>query len=541
MVKRTPLKEQDTGKQAVTLENGHCCSHLLQEIIDSLDDSLIVVGRDYRVVHVNRTALMQLGKDYNDIVGQDCQGIKKCHSPGNCPTRLAFATGKQVRAPACAQPADGQQFTEVIASPIIDYKGEVIAVAELSRDLTPLRELERELAEAQRRHLALSRIISVINQSLDLDAVLSSALDETLDIIKVNSGSIMLLDEEGQVLHCRVHRDLYKDVSPACCKLGEGIAGRAALSGNAILIEDIQAEPLAARLGRITTEGIRGYASFPLRSKGKVLGVLNIATTSVRQFSPDDIQLLESITAQVAVAIERAKLHQEAQHQDKIRGELLQDIFSIQEEERRRIARELHDEASQILASLTASLEAAAGMLSPRAEKTRAMLRKAQALSINILDEIHKLIYQLRPTLLDDMGLVAATRWLVDNNLKATGIKVTFKTSGRKKRLPPRLETTLFRVIQEAVYNIARHSRASSTSLSLHFKKNTISVHIADDGRGFDVLEAISTKDRPRGLGLLGMRERVELVSGTLDIRSQPGGGTEICIDIPLNQEVDDG
>ena len=124
----------------------------------------------------------------------------------------------------------------------------------------------------------------------------------------------------------------------------------------------------------------------------------------------------------------------------------------------------------------------------------------------------------------------------------AAGVGVNFKTIGRKRRLSPRLETTLFRVIQEAVYNTVKHAHAKNVSISLHFQKSVIRVHIRDDGGGFDVDEAISSKDRPRGLGLLGMKERVELVNGTLNIRSHPGGdGTEIDIEIPLSWEVANG
>ena len=134
------------------------------------------------------------------------------------------------------------------------------------------------------------------------------------------------------------------------------------------------------------------------------------------------------------------------------------------------------------------------------------------------------------------MGLVAATHWLADNNLKVGGITVDFRTVGREKRLLPRVETTLFRVIQEAVSNIARHAQASHASISLQFKKNAVRARVIDDGRGFDVKEAISSRDRPRGLGLLGMKERTELVNGTLHIRSRSGGGgTKIDIEIPLN------
>ncbi len=104
------------------------------------------------------------------------------------------------------------------------------------------------------------------------------------------------------------------------------------------------------------------------------------------------------------------------------------------------------------------------------------------------------------------------------------------------------METILFRVIQEAVYNIAKHAQAKNASISLHFKKSVIEVHVRDDGKGFDVEEAISSKDRPRGLGLLGMKERVEFINGTLSIRSRPGSsGTEINVKIPLNHEASSG
>ena len=263
--------------------------------------------------------------------------------------------------------------------------------------------------------------------------------------------------------------------------------------------------------------------------------MLNIASHEVGKLSSGDIQLLDSIAAQIAIAVENAKLHQEMQRKEEIRSELLQDIFLIQEEERRRIARELHDETSQVLASLAASLEAVAGMLPASADEAKATLRKLQLLSVNSLDEIHKLIYELRPTLLDDLGLVSAIRWLADNSLGAAGVTVSIKTSGRERRLAPKLETTLFRAIQEAVNNIARHAQAKNAIIGLRFKKTVIRVHIRDDGRGFDVKEAISSKVRPRGLGLLGMKERVELINGTLSIRSyQGGGGTEIDIEIPL-------
>ena len=521
----------------------------LQAIIDSLEDELMVIDRDYHIIEANNAVLLRHGKQKKEVIGKYCYNISHgapevCHPPHHeCPIKAVWETGRLARATHVhvyhVKGETKERYVHIIASPIIDDQGNVTAVTELMRDVTEAKKLESEIAKAHQDLLALNTVASVVSQSLDLDTVLSSALDKTLQIMKRNTGGILLMDEERQMLCYRVHRGLSKKyVQGMCCRLGEGIAGRVAQTGKAVLVDDISTDPCTAYPDLINAEGLRAFASVPLRAKEKVLGVMNIASHEPRKFSSGDIQLLESIAAQIAIAIENARLHQEVQRKDEIRGELLREIFSIQEEERRRIARELHDETSQVLASLVASLEAASSMLPVTADKTKAILRKAQDLSISILDETHKLIYELRPTLLDDLGLVAAVRWLADNNLRAAGIKVIFKTVGRVRRLPHQLEATFFRVIQEAIGNIVKHAHAKNVSVSLHFKKSAIRVHIRDDGRGFDVEEAIASKDRPRGLGLLGMKERVELMSGTLSIRSRhDGGGTEIESEIPINSE----
>jgi PAS domain S-box-containing protein len=175
----------------------------------------------------------------------------------------------------------------------------------------------------------------------------------------------------------------------------------------------------------------------------------------------------------------------QAQEQLRISHEQLRSLSahleSVREEEKREIARDLHDETSQLLASLYAHLEAAIETLPEDTDKTKAFLRKAQTLSTTILDEIGKLIYELRPAGLDELGLVAAIGSLADSHLKAAGLGVSLKTTGRVRRLPPSLEIALFRVVQEAFNNIARHAQASKAAVSVHFKKDSIKVRIQDN------------------------------------------------------------
>lgn len=426
-----------------------------------------------------------------------------------------------------------------LISPIsFAQKDELGVLAETFEDMrTKLRtsygELEQKTMELSSL-LSVAEVLSHLSDLSNLDAALGSAMDKTLEIMKANTGGILLLNEEEQKLYYKVHRGLSdKYAQEMCLSLGEGIAGKVAQTGEAIVLEDLSTDARAAYTDLISAEGLLGFASVPLRSKNKVLGVLNIAERGTKKFSPDDIRLLEGIAGQIATTIENVRLHQELQHKDEVRGELLRQIMSIQEEERKRIARELHDETSQVLTSLTANLEVVSSMLSTDQEDIRTKLREAQALSISALEEIHRLIYELRPSLLDDLGLVTATRWLAENNLQAAGIKVNLKTSGRVRRLDPQVEITLFRVIQEAIYNITRHAKAKNVNIEMHFKKNDIRVYVRDDGIGFDVEKAIRPKDRPRGWGLLGMMERVELMNGTFNIQSHPGGGTEINLEIP--------
>ena len=520
-----------------------------RQIFNSFKDELMVIDRSYRIVEANEAVLLRHGKRRQEVVGKYCYQVshgrrKPCRLPNHeCPLDEVWKTGESLQITHRHVYSIGEvkedRYIDIVASPIKNSQGEVVAVSELMRDVTDIKKIEEQAAEAYRNLSALNTIASTVSRSLDLDTVLNGALTKTLEIMNRNTGGILLWDEERKMLRYRVHNSLSKEyVQSVYLHPGEGVVGIVAQTGKSIVVDDISTDPRVAHPGIITTEGLRAFAAIPLRSKDKVLGVLTIASHDTRQFSSEDIQLLDSIASQIAVAVENAKLHQEIQLKDKSRGELLGEILTIQEEERRRIARELHDETSQSLAALAANIEAIASKLPSEEDEAKNRLRKIQQVALDALDEIYKLIYELRPTLLDDLGLVAAIRWLVDNKLTAANVNVNFKTIGRTRRLLPKLEIILFRVIQEAVSNITRYAQAKKVELTLHFKKNLITGNIRDNGKGFDVEEAISSKDRPRGLGLLGMKERIELINGTLTIQSSRGKGTEINIEIPTNGEA---
>lgn len=523
-------------------------SSYLRAVFDNLEDELLVIGNDNRIIEANEAVLRNHGKQRQNIIGQLCYEVSHglpdiCHAPYHeCPIREVWETGKPHRVThAHIYEINGEittRFLDIIASPIKNKDGDVIAVVELLRDVTAAKETENQLTQAHRNLLALNTIAATVSQSLNLDVVLNTALDRTLEVMHETIGGILLWDEEKQALRYRVHRGLSSNyVKKMKCRVGEGIAGLVAQKGEAILVEDISADHRVVYPTLIASEQLSAFASVPLKSKEHILGVLNIFSHEPRKFKPEDIQLLSSIATQIAVALENAQLHHEIQRKDAIRGDLLREIFSVQEEERRRIARELHDETSQSLASLVAHLEATSLMLPGQIQQAKTRLQEAANISVAILDEIHRLIYELRPSLLDDLGLVAASRWLADNNLAKAGIHVDFQTKGRLHRLTSPVEATLFRVIQEAVSNIAKHSHAKKASIIIIFDKDMVKVRIKDDGIGFDVKHATASKIRPKGLGIVGMKERVELINGNITIASNPNKkGTAIEIEIPLGQ-----
>jgi signal transduction histidine kinase len=171
-------------------------------------------------------------------------------------------------------------------------------------------------------------------------------------------------------------------------------------------------------------------------------------------------------------------------------------------------------------------------------EASRERLTEARTLTVRTLEELHRLIFDLRPSVLDDLGLLSAIRWYAERHLEPRGIAVRCEFAGFGSRLMPELETALFRVTQEAITNIAKHSGAETVLIQCLQRDDRISIEIEDDGKGFDPASLPPPAARERGLGLLGMRERIELFGGTLELDSSPGRGTRIVVNVPVVQEV---
>jgi len=235
---------------------------------------------------------------------------------------------------------------------------------------------------------------------------------------------------------------------------------------------------------------------------------------------------------------ENKDLSEDLRRQNELRGELLRRLITAQEDERKRVARELHDELGQALSGLALQAEAVQRFIHVDRRRAEGQLKKTRELVTATTDKMYDLILALRPSALDDLGLAAALRAHAERCLSGTGIELSIDTSGLNGRLPPETETALYRVFQEALSNILRHSDATKVEIRLGRQNGEFEGQIHDDGRGFDPQSIQLNGDHPRGLGLLGMTERIDQLGGQINIHSQPGKGASIDIRIPLGEHV---
>jgi signal transduction histidine kinase len=405
--------------------------------------------------------------------------------------------------------------------------------------------------ELQRRDevlLTLNALAETVSQSLELKEVLHSALDEVLALMGLEAGWITLRgDHGGESLPGEIgdfclaaSRGLSKEATRAHaqCNWERCICSMVFDLGQAQVFR-LEEQHACLVEQYLHQKGLVCRACVPLSSKDRVLGVMSLsgaASNSVWMFTKSAQDMLSAVGRQIGVAVENASLYEELRRTEMLRRQLMERGIELQEEERRRIARELHDQTSQRLTSVLMTL----GVLgdAQSLEETRAHVSDLRAEVAKTLEEVHDLALELRPRLLDDLGLVAALRHYLgefrDRYRIPTDLQVVGLDGGR---LPSRVETALYRVAQEALINVARHAHAESVGVLLEDRGALVVLIVEDDGIGFDVEEVMGSHVLETNLGLYGMRERASLLGGTLTIESTPGGGTSVFVEVPLDRE----
>lgn len=389
----------------------------------------------------------------------------------------------------------------------------------------------------QNRELTiLNAIIQTVSNSYNLKETLETALDIILAEVGSSTGWVCLLDEQAGCSAFAGHKGLCFSTDrnePTPC-LVRCVCDRVRKTRDVVIIKSLQPGCPLLDSNDDQNQPIVGHVSVPLTTKSRIVGQLNVAFDDANKADRMDIRLLKSIGPQLAVAVENARLWETVQEKEEVRKELLKRAVTVQEEERRRISRELHDELGQGLTSLLVRLQ----FLENACGETQniEILRGLKNSISQLLVATHDLALELRPTSLDDLGLVPALAHYAKASPENLGIQVDFETIGIEDgaRLPREIETTLYRVVQESLTNVARHAYVDKASVLLKKNQSSISVIIEDTGVGFDPRKVRSEQGKNNRLGLYGMEERLAIVGGNLVVESSPGAGTTIYIDIPL-------
>jgi len=240
------------------------------------------------------------------------------------------------------------------------------------------------------------------------------------------------------------------------------------------------------------------------------------------------------VEKQRQIATLQAARLQEAEQREILRGEMLKRIVAAQEAERQRIARELHDETGQALTAIGLGLRGLNNAILNNPNHVTQNLRRLEGLVSQSLTELQRLITDLRPSHLDDLGLPAALRWYAGEVQQRTSLLVPVKFDGEERPLPAPVKIALFRVAQEALNNVVKHANATSASIHLTYREKEVSIQVQDDGHGFTA-DSLNRQNHPTW-GLMGMRERAALLGGRLDLQSEPGRGTVVEVAIPDEQ-----
>lgn len=379
-----------------------------------------------------------------------------------------------------------------------------------------------QLKRRNRELSILNAIAQALNREVNLTSALQTALGQVANLLDLKTGWIWLLDEQTGVSYLAASQNLPpalannpRRMEGGCYCLDTYRSGDLDGAANVNVVK-------CSRLSGLVdgTDGLRYHSSIPLYAHEKRLGVLNVASTDWRELSPVDLQLLYTIGDLVSMAVERARLFAERE-----------EVGAV--EERNRLAREIHDTLAQGLAGIAMQLETADALLDAdqEAELVRQFVGKALNLTRASLEEARRSVLDLRAAPLEGRSLSEALAHLIEEVQRTGNIRVDYRITGAGHPLPVRIEAGVFRIAQEALTNVVRHSGARTARVGLAVDVDHLRLSVQDDGSGFDpgVVEE-------GHFGLIGLRERTRLLGGTLDLSTSPGNGTELRVKIPLKE-----
>jgi signal transduction histidine kinase len=366
---------------------------------------------------------------------------------------------------------------------------------------------------------SLIEVGNALATEVELPRMLDLVARRLREILQARFVVILLRTGEAELEVETVAGDVDKSLKGAVAPLAGTKVGRVLERGHSERVDSVIEDPesdleLTRALGMLTAL----YVPMRLRSAAIGLIVVGDKLDPRRRFSSEDLRLAETFASRAAVAADQGR---------RIERDALRRVVQAQEEERGRLARELHDETGQALASILLGLKALEEVTDVSDVKPSVAALRERV--VETLRDVRRLAVELRPAALDDYGLEPALERLTSGFAEQTGIKVELESRLKDDRLPEEVETVLYRIVQEALTNIVKHAHADRVSIVVTQKAESVGAIIEDDGRGFD-----AGQDADGGIGLLGMRERIELLEGSLVVESSRGAGTTLVVEVPL-------
>jgi signal transduction histidine kinase len=394
---------------------------------------------------------------------------------------------------------------------------------------------QNQLAEANRRLEAINRVALSASRELDVSDVLNTILTGTLEATGLKAGWVYLLDSETNRFELAQHAGLPEDLITALAT--SPAAGPCTCQSSVTVDTTIPLVELQSSCSRLQNleapfENCT-HVTIPLRARGQVYGIVNLLCEKGNRPSPASLELAGAIGGQASEILANAWLHERLVEKEAARRALLASLVSTQEDERARLAGELHDGAGQTLTSLLVRLKTLEKKAPPGEISTG--LANMQKLVSDSIEQVRELSYRLRPASLETFGLARAIQNLVVDMAEEGGLTSQFHCEMDDSSLPHQVEITLYRIAQESLTNVIRHAHADEVDVFLVRTPFGIAMKIDDNGCGFDPSSHPADRDGKPHLGLISTQERAEIVGGTVAIFSAPGAGTSVRVTIPLD------
>ncbi|HEU5232239.1 MAG TPA: GAF domain-containing sensor histidine kinase [Terriglobales bacterium] len=384
--------------------------------------------------------------------------------------------------------------------------------------------------------LESNALLSLLDAELaaeDLSVLLQKVLEITTRTFDASIGAVLLRDQERSHLKVAYSVGMEGAVpEDSTVTLGTGFAGRIAVTGEPAMILDTSAE--ASTLAPAVRARAKSLWGVPLKAEGETIGVLAIGFNKPYEWLPTERELMRAISDRAALAIERAQMTDALREREQRIAELSGHLLRVQEEERKRISRELHDETGQALMVIRLYLGMMESGITQRNVKTK--IRETVEVVDRTIEGIRRIIGKLSPLVLQELGLVAAIRKEAKDLAKSTGVKARVLIADDVGRLAPGTEQAIYRVVQEALHNVAKHAQAKNVTVQVARESKMVHVLVEDDGVGIQPKSGAS-KER-QSFGLAGIKERIAMLGGVSRVISAKGKGTRIEITVPAGEPV---